>query len=137
MQNSSEKSDPIRSERKEPAQTKPFREKLRTELEKTGGFREPEEKSGISGVSTTAFLSSALLTAIGFGIRDGFFRAYSLNSILSGIFMFFLNFLLALLLIVSGVVIFQTILDSKASRRNLTIYWIVLILCAIGLIALA
>ena len=39
----------------------------------------------------------------------------------------FNTFLLALLLIVSGVVIFQTIHDSKASGRNLKIYWIVLI----------
>lgn len=119
-----------------PKKKKALKEKLRTELEKTGEFREPDAKSGISGVSTTAFLSSALLTAIGFGIRDGFFRKYTLDSIISGIFMFFLNFLLALLLIVSGVVIFQTIQDSKAPGRNLKIYWIVLVLSVVGLIAL-
>lgn len=132
----SDKFSPTNTGRKNPKQSKSLKEKIRTELEKTGQFQEPDAASGISGVSTTAFLSSALLTAIGFGIRDGFFREYTLDSMVSGVFMFFLNFLLALLLIVSGVVIFQTIHDSKASGRNLKIYWIVLILSVIGLIAL-
>ena len=132
----SDKSRPTHTGGKDPGKRKSLKEKIRTGLEETGQFQEPDAASGISGVSTTAFLSSALLTAIGFGIRDGSFREYSLESLAKGLFLFFLNFLLALLLIVSGVVIFQTIHDSKAPGRNLKIYWIVLILSVIGLIAL-
>lgn len=106
--------------------------KVRTELQKTGDFQEPDSSSGISGIPTTAFLSSALLTAIGFGIRDGFFHKCS--SLPLGLLLFFLNFLLALVLIVSGIVIFQTIRDSKSGHRNLKIYWVLLILGVIGLI---
>lgn len=111
-------------------------DQVRSGLQETGPYQEPDAKSGISGISTTAFISSAMLTAIGFGLRDGFFHSYTTQTMLRGVVLFFLNVLLALVLIVSGVVIFQTIKDSKASRRNLRIYWFILILAAVILIAL-
>lgn len=111
-------------------------DQVRSGLQETGPYQEPDAKSGISGISTTAFISSAMLTAIGFGLRDGFFHSYTAQTILRGVVLFFLNVLLALVLIVAGVVIFQTIKDSKASRRNLKIYWTILILAAVILIAL-
>lgn len=111
-------------------------DQVRSGLQETGPYQEPDAKSGISGISTTAFISSAMLTAIGFGLRDGFFHSYTTQTMLRGVVLFFLNVLLALVLIVAGVVIFQTIKDSKASRRNLKIYWTILILAAVTLIAL-
>lgn len=111
-------------------------DQVRSGLQETGPYQEPDAKSGISGISTTAFISSAMLTAIGFGLRDGFFHSYTTQTMLRGVVLFFLDVLLALILIVSGVVIFQTIKDSKASQRNLKIYWTILILAAVILIAL-
>ena len=111
-------------------------DQVRSGLQETGPYQEPDAKSGISGISTTAFISSAMLTAIGFGLRDGFFHSYTTQTMLRGVVLFFLNVLLALVLIVAGVVIFQTIKDSKASRRNLKIYWTILILAAVTLSAL-
>lgn len=109
-------------------------EKMRNGLEKTGNFQEPDSKSGISGISTTSFISSALLTAIGFGLRDGFFQKFNSGNMLTGILLLIVNVFLALILIVSGVVIFQTIADSKKSDRNIRIYWLVLMLVALALI---
>lgn len=109
---------------------------IREEFGKTGDFEEPDAKAGINGISTTAFLSSSLLVDIGFCLKDGFFQKFDLSTLFQGLIFFFLQFLMTLLLIVCGVVIFQTVKDSKASKRNLTIYWCVLIAAVTVLIVL-
>jgi len=137
MQKTKNDSGPARADdlrKKRPKRT--AADTIRTEFSKTGDFQEPDAKTGINGVSTTAFLSSALLLTIGFCLKDGFFRKYDLSTLFQGLLFFFLQFLMALLLIVCGVVIFQTISDSKASQRNLTVYWCVLIASVILLIVL-
>ncbi len=134
LQKDNKRTGPDDLRKKRPKKT--IADTIRTEFSKTGDLEEPDTKVGMNGVSTTAFLSSALLTAIGFCLKGGFFREHDLSTLFQGLISFFLQFLMALLLIVCGVVIFQVIKDSKASDRNLSIYWCVLIAAVVLLIIL-
>ena len=109
---------------------------IREEFNKTGNIPDPDAESGINGVSTTAFLSSAFLITIGFCLKDGFFKKYNAFSLFQGFVFFFLRFLMTLLLLVLGIVIFQTILDSKNPGRNQSIYWCILTVTVVLLIVL-